>query len=610
MKKKQLLFLIPMLLLASCGDKTSNSQSAPTPTVDKISLDELTNLLETTYITKEIANSNKVVFEETDQRGEGRIYNTKETFTIFNDETSVAIGEEKYEYLQSGEMKEVSDSYQTLITTKTYNEQKVFYRVTDFDNGTLNANWTDSAYRLPVVESGSASENGSSYLLQKSVPGQLSKQVSLISRNFIAGYLSSNPDVMLGVPSANVTKQEDKTIYSVKNFTYSYGDDDGSNTEVLIEFELITNETDGLLESKTIYQTTTTRDDESYVENLTSHYTISYGERSNSSTFSNLINPEDYFLQEVDEVKAYVYSNGYKEYVNTNNLPLNAYVHFEASIYSPSKAVNLEMAPVSSSDKTVVSVSGNVFETLKAGESTLVLESATGVKKEVNVRVNIPSVLSINYVDTYSDIEKGYDENSNPVRYIYTDTTYTNINISPRPSSALVEDIEIVISDETVLEITIDEEKSNANLLSLQYNVLKNNDEEKVSVTFKSKIDETISYTVTYFIKNRLSHEQLIEKLTTHTYKWTNLYDAGYSVMKIKNDHEGEITYYKDNEVLGDASFTYSIKDTKFSIVMSKYYGLYKYNDGEITLDGEKIVLSVNVTDYMHHYEIQNGGSL
>ncbi len=613
MKKKNLLLLLPFLALAACSKQNNNSSSMSSSSSiveEKIELDSLITLLETNYLPREISSSSKVVFEETDMRGEDRLYTTNETLSIYDDETSYAIGKQKYEYIGNSTTETVTDNYYTINTTKTYNNQKVFYKVTDYEDGTLNASWQDSAYRLPVYASGDESQNGVTYLLQSSVASQLSQQVSLRTRNFIASYLTGNPDVALALPRADVTKTNEKTVYSIDNFTYSYSDDDDSTTEVLIGFEITITPNNRLVESKTLYQTTSSRDDESYVQKLESHYVVSYDERVSSTTVADLINPEDYFLMDVDEVKAFVYTNGTKEYVDVNNLPLNSYIHFEASVYTPSKAVDLTMSPVSSSNTDVVSISSTVFETLKTGEATLMLESATGVQFEVDVRVNIPAVLSISYVDTYSGIEIGYDENSNKVRYIYTDTTYTNINVSVRPSAALVEDIEIIVSDESVLNVTIDTQNSNANLLSLKYEVLKNNDEKVVSVTFQSKIKTDIKETITYNIKDRLSTTELIEKLTTHTYKWTNIYDKNtYSLMTFENESQGTISYYSNDECLQTVTFTYEIEGSNFIINMNTFMSPYEYDGGEITLDGEEIILSVNVTDYVHRYEVLDGVS-
>ena len=622
MKIKKMIFIIPLLLLAACNqstsvsssfDSSSSSPSSNSSQNDTITLDALITLLEGDIYKNEVFNSNKVVFEEIDKRGDSRIYKERETLTIYNDYTSLAIGEKSNEY-NANDATNYSDTYQMINQAITYpnlDNKTIYYRVIDYADGTKNATWQDSAYRLPVVSEGDESENGVNYLLLGSLPGQISKQVSLLSSRFIKTNLTGNPDVMMALPTVSVKKDNSNTIYSINDYKYSYSDDDGSKTEVLIKFAFTINDKNQLTTSDTTYQTSTSSNGETYTENLNDHYEVIYGERVSSTTVSDLINPEDYFLTEVEEVRAYIFNNGDKEYVDVNNLPLGKYVHFEASKYSPSKAVDLEMNPVSSSNNEVIKIDSNVFETVASGEAKLEIESATGVKKTIDVRVNIPPIQSISYVDTYSNIET-ISESNVVTKYIYTNTNYQNINVTPRPSKALVSDIEIVISDESVLKITKDESLSTLNSLSLKYEVLKNNDAKSVTVTFRLKTNHEIATVITYKIKDRLSQEDFVSKLTSHTYRWDSIYDKGaYSLLNFEADNKGKIQYFNNNGSLGSSTFTYSLTYDKngvnFKITMTTYYGDYNYDGAEISLDGESLTLSVDVTRFVHTYIMQEG---
>lgn len=609
MKKRRLLWILPMLVLCSCnnndnsessGSGVSNTSTSTSLPNNEITISNLHAYLRTQLLEEEIANSNKVEFEEVDNRGGNRINTSTETMYIYNDETTYAEGVEKTEYLDASDSSKnstVQDTYQKVVTTRMYETQKVFYYIVDYADGTKRNQWTDTAKRLPVVAEGSDNYDGVNYLLTKSLPGQLSKQASLISANFISSHILNNGDVMaITLPNASITKNGNDTIYSLEGFNYSYDEDDGSKVTVLIEFEIkVANRQ--LREAKLRYNTSQVRGDETYVEDNVSNYKISYDAKVASTSNDKIIEPMDYFLSEVEEIQPYSYESGNKVILDFNDLPLNSYISVEASQYSPSKAVDLQMFAVSSSDSNIIKVESSGFRTVATGTATIVVESATGVQKEVEVRVNIPQITRIKYNDISSDIEHNDTE-----RYIYTNTTYNKgIYVSANPASALLDDIEITVSDESVLQVTIIEQTSSN--LDLQLEVLGNNDTKEVSVTFTSKTNASVSTTISYHIKDRLSNEDLLAKLKANTYKWKNLYGTGYAIMTFTSDNEGTITYYDDQGVISTSTFTFTISDTTFTPVMNEG-AIRDYNSGSITLDGEKITLQVNVTDYIHTYEI------
>lgn len=608
MKKRILLLLLPMLVLAACDQTTGNSSSnsssqEPSPETE-ISLEGFSNLLTMDLFEQEVENSNEVTFSEVYNQGDARILTANETLTIYNDETSFATGTEKMTYpatTSGGQETSYEDSYQRIINTKTYGTQKVFYYVTDYADGTLRTTWADSAKRLPVVASGDESLDGVDYLLASSLPAQLTKQVSLLTNQFISTYLLNNPDVQMILPNVAIETNNETTTYSLNDFTYSYTDDDGSTVTVLIEFEVdVTSQ--GIVQSELHYHTTQVREDDRYEVDDLMTYNISYGTRASSSTNTNLINPEDYFLEEVNEVRAFIYNDSWeKEYVDLNNLPLNEYITFEASDYVPAKAVDLQMYAASSTEPTIIATSGDVFETLATGEATITVESATGVEKTLEVRVNMQPISRIKYNDASSDIETEV-EGSTTTRYIYTNTTYDSIYLTVSPTAASLEDIEIEVSDPTILEVSI--LTTGNGFLELQYVVKENNDTQSVSVTFSSKVDESVSTTITYQIKNRLTPEEMSAYLIGHTYRWDNLYDnSSYSIMTFTDETTGTISYYDGETLLQTTTFTYTFDGVNFNPVMADD-ALYGYNSGDLKLDGTQIVMRVDETLYVHYYNV------
>lgn len=616
MKNKKIWILLPAMFLASCGGGTGTSAPSAVPSTPsgtpslppssgeieddtKITLERLNELLLGKIAENEVLKSSKAEFSEVDQRGDLRRKTIHETMNIYSDNVSVTLGTNESTYMQGGEVQTKSDTYVRVADTIDYDGQEVFYRVTDYQDGTIDNSWQDDAKRLPIYASGDPAYDGYTYLSKGSVPGQLTMQVSLVMYNFIGGYLLGNPDLQTTMPYAQKVVEGDVTTYQLENFTYGYVDE-GSTVKVEINFRILV-ENEFLQECQTSYKTTTSRGDEQYVEELTTDYHLSYEDRVRSDGDSNLFNVEDYFLQEVTAVKAYYYDDeGKRQDASLNNLPLGKYVRFEAEEFTPSKAVDKEMYAVESSDEAIVGLSGNVFETKATGEATLKLMSATGATLDVHVRINMPEITRIKFDDISSAIER--DSSGN--KYIYTSTTYSKgVYVSVNPSAASLEDIEIAVSDESVLTVT---PKITGKVMELTLVVGETN-LETVSVTFTSKTNSEVRLEVVFHIKQRLSEDEMFEKLMSHTYRWNNLYASSqYGLMVFTSRTEGKVTYYDGNEELGTTTFTYSIQDTNFRIQATSD-SLFGYNSGEITLDGTSITACVDDVTYVHTYKIVEG---
>lgn len=219
MKKSLLVISAFALLLTGCGEPSE-------PPAKTIPLEDLVSLLSSDLYIKEVNESNKVEFSEVEDSA-GNIISLNETMNIYNDETSFATATLKSSYEDGTEY---NNSYVRLVQTKTYGDQKVIYLVQDYENDDLLTGiWYDSAYRLPVVEDGDPSRDGVSYLLQSSVPGQISKQSTLLIAQFIQANLTGNVNLQGVSINAKVEENETQTIYSLDEFTYSFNDEDYLN---------------------------------------------------------------------------------------------------------------------------------------------------------------------------------------------------------------------------------------------------------------------------------------------------------------------------------------------------------------------------------------------
>ncbi len=583
MKKTLLVLSAFALLLTGCGEPSE-------PPAKTIPLEDLVSLLSSDLYVKEVNESNKVEFSEVEDSA-GNVISLNETMNIYNDEASFATATLKSSYEDGTEY---NNSYVRLVQTKTYSGQKVIYLVQDYENDDLLTGiWYDSAYRLPVVEDGDPSGDGVSYLLQSSVPGQISKQSTLLVAQFIQTNLTGNVNLQGVSINAKVEENETQTIYSLDEFTYSFDDEDYLN-EIAISFE-ITVEYGKMINAETIYKATLSRsEDDVYVNTLTSTYDISYGARVASSTNSEIINPEDYFLAEVNEVSAFIYGDNGKEYLSLNNLPLGEYIHFEASDYLPEKAIDLELYPVSTTNNDVIAIDGNVFVTTGQGHASVVVESQTGVSKTLEVGVNIPPVQGISYSDMGSAIQ-----NDDGVRTIYKGYTYESIYVFVRPSSASIEDLAYEISDPSVLEINVVDQ--NDDYVEYSFNVLAVNAGGEVSVTFYSLSNEEVKETITYKLATPLTSSELTELLHSSTYRWDNFMgDGAYAYLTAEGDVITIEYYNGDGSHYCTTTFNFVIDGMDITVSnctsTASEEPTMVFDDGTITLDGKHIELTYDVT--------------
>ena len=608
--KKQIIFLsLITLSFTLFGCDNTNKETNTDPVISSITLDEAITLLQNDLYQNEINSCSKVNVTETDSNSTVETV-TKEEFNIYNDDVSLGNGEYTITYKDENQSQyNRNDSYVLETAVQTIDDIDYFVRVMDYDKGDYSS-FVDSAYRIPILEEEDPNLiEGSDYLLKNNVKGQLAKQVSYSIANFIITYLVNNPDLASYVlPSIEVTTYSDHIDYIFKDFTYSYQDDEYDN-RLTYSFSFTTDLNKTILSGKTSYLSLTSRIDDpsdNYSDDLINEYSLSYDEKVSSSTNSNILDPDDYFLASVSETQA-SNSDGTTIY-QKDNLPLNTYIWFNASKYSPAKAIDLLLRPVSSSDETVIEINEENIFTVGSGTATVTFETVNGIVIEEELTVEENSVTSeIIYLDSSSNIE-----NDEGVRSIYTNTQYSNIYLYSEPDSIDVsEDLYWEISDPSILEIT--GEVNSYNMYILTYNVIGGSEGNNVTVTFKSHSNPDVSVSITYNIKLKLSVEELYTKLTSNTYTFNSLYDENFGgELTFNSDRETfdiSFNYGIDNETI---SYCYTLNETTFNLNItrvttpsSELNEMTAYNSGEISFDGEEITFRVNDTDFVHHFYIE-----
>lgn len=611
MNLKRIIILQVMSLISislfSCNNKGNNNGG------DKeslVALDEVITKLSSAYEI-EVSTSNKVKYkEEIDKTSSKEVIN--EETTIYNDEMTISNGNRSLTY--KNENKTISDNYLKFATVGTYRNSesstdtfRAFFLITDYEkDGSESSTWIDSSYQLPIYSSGKDSEDGISYLLEKSVPGQLSKQASLYTSNFINANLVNNIDLNASganIKAKKVIKDNEYVTYSLTDYSYSYTEE-GINIKISYSFEVNFDNFGRFISSNYSSYTGETRsDNDKYEVNVKNSYEVSYEDRISSTTLNEARpDPMNYYLTEVKEVSAYYYDNGKKVYCEFDALPIEKYIKFEAKTYSPSKAIDLTMNVKSIDNETSYELSGDALYVKDFGDANIVLESNSGVSFNISVKVARPKLTKLTFTDTYSGAISG-EKN----KVIFTNTTYKNlrVNVFPNVNGVDYSDIKAKLSDETLATIKKVEEGKGYINYQLDVNDIK--ESKDLVITFYSETNPEIKVSTTYTIKIKLTEEELANKVLSSTYRYKSLYSSFDGVMKFSSKTNGTIEYYNrdTNALISTTNFTYNISGTKFNIAITSENPSYGYTEGEITLDGELITLSVNLTDYVHRFKIE-----
>lgn len=607
--KLALILLLPMLALVGCSNaapttsesiETTDSQkpSVPSePVVDKMGVDYIYTLLTTDAIRQEVESSNQVSFKEVINNS-NRTETILEDIHILNNQQTYYYGSHDVKYVKTPSFDNV-DHYIRKSEAKLFNNQMVYYDVTDYENKKEK----NRATRLPILKEAGVGQEGVDYLLESSVDAQLCKQSSLFVAQFINTYLLNNKDLGGIIPVVYIKDNADNTTsYYLHDFSYNY-EDEGITTTVNISFDVkLEKDTNRFLDARTVYHTEESQgEDDVYFSTDTIEYAVSYGERD--ASVDTRIEVEDYFINKVSEIRAYIADGDKKIYLDTNALPVDKYIRFEALTYEPSKAVDIMMYPVNTSKDFVTLGSETCFAEVE-GSSTLTFQTATGIyfNKIVTFKKSAITVLNFTCVDEL--MEKTYDDNGELIYQVYNETEYNSLYLTAKYGEKLnQDDIEVVYEHPELmkLEIQTAAEKN----ITYKLNVLANpNNVTDTTITFKSKSNPSASVVVKFQLKKKLNATELSSFLLSHEYVYENIYTHLQYKVKFVSETKG---IYTDNDgsATKEIEFDYTVNDAyHFDITFAEdtYYA-YDKQSMRVSRDGKELVWFVGDGSLAtHHY--------
>ncbi len=302
------------------------------------------------------------------------------------------------------------------------------------------------------------------------------------------------------------------------------------------------------------------------------------------------IDPLDYFMTDYTPVLLSWDGVGTeKTKEDALSFPINMYVEAEATEIVPEKALDTKLTVTDSTDKSVISVtSSGIVKAVGLGETTLTIQSESGVTTKMNVKVVSPALQEI-VAKTYSTYHFKGD----------TDTLY----IYKTPSNSL-EEIEVVSLTEDVIEVVKDKDGDYA---------LHNIGVGEGTVEVRSKTNPTVKCTVSYSVVEKKTVEE-VKANVVGTWDGDLPNTSGTGMVK-----DAATVIYNDD---GTGSFTLNSSDTGYTFEVGKAYPFTytflengRYVDrpvsltmSTITLDHGQVVwtYSANAADFYYTGENAN----
>ncbi len=302
------------------------------------------------------------------------------------------------------------------------------------------------------------------------------------------------------------------------------------------------------------------------------------------------IDPLDYFMTDYTPVLLSWDGVGTeKKEENALSFPINMYVQVAASKVVPEKALDTKLSITASTDNSVISVSSSgVVKAIGLGNTTLTIESESGVAKTIDVTVVSPMLEEI-VAKTYSTYHYKGD----------TDTLY----IYKNPSNSL-EEIEVISLTEEIIEIVKDKDGDYA---------LHNIGLGEGKVEVRSKTNPEVKCTVSYLVQEKKSVEEVKANVVG---TWTGDLPNANGTKMIKD--AATVIYHAD----GTGNFTLNSSDTGYTFEVGKAYPFTytflesgRYTDRPVSLTMSTITLdhgtvvwtySANAADFYYTGENAN----
>lgn len=607
MKKNLIILSLLSLTLISCGNGKDSSilETKPSDSGNKEpestlttsqpeqlefepakSISSLFDYINTTA--RETENTSGIIFDRKYYSYEVGYYTfnvveKEETGESFSNDTFFKSGKETktvtYDYKEDKDVSE--DTYMTLSQI----EGNDYYDIVDFGNGKER----DKASKEDVVVTNRDSYQAKTYL--NAADSLYSFYKSNISKNIIKGLDDITPVINDKSVDYHIPQVWEEQI---GNYKYKYTavidlslDKKGRLTNYKYDFQENQPEVDeNNVQTGKLYLLSEIKDEVT----ITFGSKIEYDYLARIDQNEQAIDPLDYFMTDYKVVlQSWDGVGTERTSENALTFPVGMYVEAVAEEVVPEKSLDTKLTITDSTNKNVISVSSTgVVKSVGVGETTLTIESETGIGKTVDVKVVSPKLTSIK-AETYSTYHYKGD----------TETLY----IYKNPDNSL-DEIEVVSLTPEIVEIVKDKDGDAA---------LHNIGLGEAKVEVRSKKDPSVKCTLTYTVQEKMTAEQ-VKKNVVGTWKGdvpntdsTAMVKDAFTVV-YNEDMTGSLTLTKEGtgytfEINKAYPFTYTFMDEG------------RYSDRPVSLMMSTIVLdhgsivwtySANAADFYYTGENAN----
>lgn len=525
----------------------------------------------------------------------GTIYSTKQTYTesFLENGSAVAFGHKKYKRtLADGSVELDIDAD---FTKKHAKDDTYYYDILDYDTTSTDYNFKDKASRKEI-----SSLSGLELTRAK---GDF---ISGAALDLISYLFPSYSTTLSALPSFKYKTVDGNDVYTAKVTVSNSGADENGEYKENYYYELnLAFSSDGNLtkvDGKKSWQYFLTASGSSKPDKYqydTFSCTGEYG--SKPTSVEHDINVLDYFLTSYSGIQLSTYSNAKYEVMDPTKLNRGVYIsRAEATGYAPSKAVDVFLIPVSSSNTDVVridSTNGLFYVNPVYGTSTLTFKSVTGIEKSIEVTTSeskpSPDNLNINMLSRVkfeADVQT-YDG----VKYMYLGREYKGLTINITNAVKFDDRIDYASSDESVIkleEVKYVEPSSSSSVAKRTYDAtpLK---EGEATISFYAKENHDVKKEFTYVVKQGLTPDQLKARLEEKTWSFYDPKENQTIDMNFKNGKVNatstvgyEVTKAYASYTLDDYKITFG---TWYTEDGEEAYSVY--SEGEMSIAGEDIRL-------------------
>ena len=548
---------------------------------------------------EELANAKSVTYRY--EESTSALSNvTEQTYTNYQDGTVASTG--TYTRSENGVTK-AEDTFKKIATTEvdTYSIDNVqtsynmFVEVTDFENDLgSRSEFQDKASKRFIINSeddiGNLSEG--EYILASDYEANAAANLTAKLANFLAGNVIGNIYVeQLGITGIKPVTQENGDILYSSSITYSY-DEEGTQMTVSYEIKYTLNSTKDKLLSFDVASTMNydRGGDDTYFSTVKQSGSIEYGEKESEKP-SDILDPNNYFLSTVSSVKLMAKNANWnivdvsKDSISTSNSTIYGF----ADRYSPAKAMDTQLAPVSSSNEAVIALEDGNFVVKGEGTTTLAFtyyRKIQGIYYPSTVRVEGVTVTKA-AVEKISFAPSGdlYLSGSLEIGKTY-DWRYS-VQPSAAPKTATV-----TSSDPGTIEVEMKEEGTIT---------LKAKKEGKATITITSSATEGVSVSKEFYVLGDIDYTSF---LTDHTFFYDYTAFNIKATMIFNEDGTGsrEIIQYESDKTTVSARTTDTFSWTLSGIIVtfSNFTSsVWNFDTGRIVkyLDKEGQPLGISAND-------------